>query len=100
MNISSINDQISSLGVSNSSINKQQNDNHGSFSDLLKGAVEDVNNRQIDGYNAMNDIATGKVTNLQEAAQRIEEADLSLRLGLEVKNKAIAAFKEIGRIQA
>ena len=40
-----------------------------------------------------------KVTNLQEAVQRIEEADLSMKLALEVKNKALNAYKEIMRMQ-
>ena len=43
----------------------------------------------------MEGIASGKVTNLQEAVQKIEEADLSLKLALEVKNKALNAYKEI-----
>ena len=47
----------------------------------------------------MQGIATGKVTNLQEAVQKIEEADLSMKLALEVKNKALNAYKEIMRMQ-
>ena len=43
----------------------------------------------------MEGIASGKVTNLQEAVQKIEEAELSLKLALEVKNKALNAYKEI-----
>lgn len=39
-------------------------------------------------------IATSKVANLQ-AVQRIEEAELSLKLALEVKTKALNAYKEI-----
>ncbi|RBQ29761.1 flagellar hook-basal body complex protein FliE [Aliarcobacter vitoriensis] len=70
-----------------------------SFKELLDNAVNEVNETQIQGYNAMTDIATGKVTNLQEAVQRIEEAELSLKLGLEVKNKAINAYREIMRMQ-
>lgn len=70
-----------------------------SFKDMLSSAVNDVNDAQITGYNSMRDIATGKVENLQEAVQRIEEAELSLKLGLEVKNKAINAYREIMRMQ-
>ena len=47
----------------------------------------------------MEGIATGKVTNLQEAVQKIEEAELSMKLALEVKNKALTAYKEIMRMQ-
>jgi len=70
-----------------------------SFKELLDNAVNDVNDAQIEGYNSMKDIATGKVVNLQEAVQKIEEAELSLKLGLEVKNKAISAYREIMRMQ-
>ena len=63
-----------------------------SFKDLLNGAINEVNDSQIEGYNSMKEIATGKVANLQEAVQKIEEAELSLKLGLEVKNKAINAY--------
>ncbi|MDY0051375.1 MAG: flagellar hook-basal body complex protein FliE [Aliarcobacter sp.] len=47
----------------------------------------------------MESIASGKVTNLQEAVQKIEEAELSLKLALEVKNKALAAYKQIMAMQ-
>jgi flagellar hook-basal body complex protein FliE len=47
----------------------------------------------------MEEIATGKVENLQKAVQKIEEAELSLKLALEVKNKALSAYKEISRMQ-
>ena len=70
-----------------------------SFSDVLKNALGDVNSDQLKAYNAMEGIATGKVENLQEAVQRIEEAELSLKLGLEVKNKALSAYKEIMHMQ-
>lgn len=69
-----------------------------SFKDLLNGAINEVNDSQIEGYNSMKEIATGKVANLQEAVQKIE-AELSLKLGLEVKNKAINAYREIMRMQ-
>ena len=44
--------------------------------------------------------ATGNVKNLQEAVQKIEEAELSLKLALEVKNKAInyLAFSNISNV--
>jgi len=70
-----------------------------SFSNILKKSIEDVNNTQVKAYDAMNDIATGKVENLQEAVQKIEEAELSLKLGLEVKNKALGAYKQIMAMQ-
>ena len=70
-----------------------------SFSAMLNKAIGEVNESQVKGYEAMESIATGKVDNLQEAVQKIEEAELSLKLALEVKNKALGAYKEIMRMQ-
>ena len=97
MNISSISNTIGSLGLdSNKELSQEQN---GSFQSMLKDAISEVNEQQVQGYNAMEGIATGKVTNLQEAVQRVEEAELSMKLALEVKNKALNAYKEIMRMQ-
>lgn len=97
MNISSISNSISPLS-STQGTNKSAADDK-TFANMLNDAIKDVNNDQVEGYNAMQGIATGKVKNLQEAVQKIEEADLSLKLALEVKNKALAAYKEIGSMQ-
>lgn len=97
MQISSITDSISSLSSGNGSKVTQNTDK--SFQNMLKDAITEVNNEQVQGYNAMEGIATGKVTNLQQAVQKIEEAELSMKLALEVKNKALNAYKEIMRMQ-
>jgi flagellar hook-basal body complex protein FliE len=70
-----------------------------SFSSVLKQSIEEVNNEQVEAYTAMEEIATGKVDNLQEAVQKIQEAELSLKLGLEVKNKALGAYKQVMSMQ-
>ena len=69
------------------------------FSDILKQSLEELNQTQVTAYDAMEDIATGKVDNLQDAVRKIEEAELSLKLGLEVKNKALGAYKQIMAMQ-
>lgn len=81
------------------SIPQDMNKKGESFSEVLEQSLINVNNDQVDAYNAMNDIATGKVENLQEAVQMIEEAELSLKLGLEVKNKALGAYKQVMSMQ-
>lgn len=96
MNISSITDSIGSISnKQNSQSNKTDNT---TFESMLKDAVSEVNKTQVDGYKAMEGIATGNVKNLQEAVQKIEEADLSLKLALEVKNKAVNAYTQIMRM--
>ena len=97
MNISSITNSIGSLGLNTT--NKVLSSQDKSFQNMLNDAISEVNDEQVEGYNSMEGIATGKVTNLQEAVQRIEEAELSMKLALEVKNKALTAYKEIMRMQ-
>lgn len=97
MNISSISNTIGSLSLDSNKV--QSGAQNHSFQSMLKDAISEVNDQQVEGYNAMEGIATGKVTNLQEAVQRIEEAELSMKLALEVKNKALNAYKEIMRMQ-
>lgn len=97
MNISSIADSIGS--ITKSSANQVNKTDDKTFDNMLKNAISEVNNSQVQGYNAMEGIATGNVKNLQEAVQKIEEAELSLKLALEVKNKALNAYKEVMRMQ-
>jgi flagellar hook-basal body complex protein FliE len=90
-----------SLGLGNvvGGINKAQEPAGESFAGMLKISLQEVNKTQVQGYEAMRGIATGDVKNLQEAVQKIEEAELSLKFALEVKNKAIASYKEIIKMQ-
>lgn len=98
MDVSSISSSIGSLGLNNNTVKIEQSGDK-SFQNMLNDAITEVNNEQVKGYDSMQGIATGKVTNLQEAVQKIEEADLSMKLALEVKNKALNAYKEIMRMQ-
>ncbi len=98
MDISGIN-SISNVFNNNNVQKVSENSGENSFASLLKGAISEVNKSQVEGYNAMEGIATGKVANLQQAVQKIEEAELSLKLALEVKNKAMGSFKEIMAMQ-
>ncbi len=97
MNISSITNSIGS--IASNQTNQVNKTDDKTFENMLKDTISEVNDTQVQGYKAMEGIATGNVKNLQEAVQKIEEAELSLKLALEVKNKAIAAYKEIGRMQ-
>ena len=69
------------------------------FAQELKNAMGNVNQMQVDGEKAMSDIATGSVKDLHQAAIAIDKAEISMKLMLEVRNKAISAYKEITRTQ-
>lgn len=70
-----------------------------SFADLLKNATNDLNDLQEQGEKAVVDMSTGEVKDLHNAALALNRAELSMKLMLEVRNKAISAYKEIQRTQ-
>ena len=70
-----------------------------SFADILKKTINETNKLRQDGEKAAVDIATGQVKDLHQAAIAIDKAETSLKLMLEVRNKAVNAYKEILRTQ-
>jgi flagellar hook-basal body complex protein FliE len=95
-------DKISSLSTADLLDNKANGvaKNGGTgFAEKLKSAMNDVNAEQIKGEEALSDLATGQVKDLHQAAIAIGKAETSMKLMLEVRNKALSAYKEITRTQ-
>jgi len=95
-------DQLSSTSTANLLKQKdtisQQNGGE-AFAKHLKSAIDEVNELQQESDQAMTDIATGQVKDLHQAALAIGKAETSMKLMLEIRNKALNAYKEIGRTQ-
>ncbi|MDR0664398.1 MAG: flagellar hook-basal body complex protein FliE [Helicobacteraceae bacterium] len=70
-----------------------------SFADLLKNSFEETNLLQEEGEKAATDIATGTVKDLHQAAIALGKAESGMKLMLEIRNKAISAYREIIRTQ-
>lgn len=103
MNISELTSTISSIGDSTKVTNSQSTDNAAnggkSFGDVFKKAIGELNDTQVAADKAVADLATGQVTDLHQAAIAIGKAETSMKLMLEIRNKAISAYKEIARTQ-
>jgi len=69
------------------------------FSKILQSSLSDLNKVQQTSDKAMADIATGEVKNLHQAALAIGKAETSMKMMLEIRNKALSAYKEIARTQ-
>ncbi len=69
------------------------------FVQHLKSAIDEVNDMQKESELAIADLATGQVKDLHQAALAIGKAETSMKLMLEIRNKALNAYKEIGRTQ-
>lgn len=95
--------EINKIGQLNQSQNKQKNAGNtqigDEFNQLLKNSIADLDKTQKQAEAAMTDIATGQVKDLHQAAIAINKAESSMKFMLEVRNKAINAYKEITRTQ-
>jgi flagellar hook-basal body complex protein FliE len=69
------------------------------FAEQLKSALNEVNEFQEGSESAIADLATGQVKDLHQAALAIGKAETSMKLMLEIRNKALNAYKELGRTQ-
>jgi flagellar hook-basal body complex protein FliE len=77
----------------------EQNSAGGDFAEHLKSALNEVNDMQQESEKAIADLATGQVKDLHQAALAIGKAETSMQLMLEIRNKALSAYKELGRTQ-
>ena len=93
-------DKISSLNnpLNTKTIDKNEATNT-DFSKILKDSIEEMNDIQVKGDRAMADIATGEVKDLHQGAIAINKAETNMKMMLEIRNKALSAYKEIARTQ-
>ncbi|WP_456388182.1 flagellar hook-basal body complex protein FliE [Desulfolithobacter sp.] len=70
-----------------------------SFSDLLKNSIEQVNTRQVEADKAVQEVHAGGEKNLHEAMIALEQADISVRYLVQVRNKMLEAYQEVMRMQ-
>ena len=69
------------------------------FKQMLDGYLDQVNDLQTQADKAVVDLAAGKMDNLHQVVAAVNEADLSFRLMMEIRNKLLDAYKEIMHMQ-
>jgi len=79
--------------------NVSNNSNNVNFADMLKKELDETNQIMQAGQEANIEIATGTVKDLAKANIAIEKADLKMQMMLEIRNKAISAYKELSKTQ-
>lgn len=96
--IGSISSGIGSIGGLNSS-QPAPAQKSGEFSTILNKTLSELNESQVAADKAVAELATGEITDLHQAAIAIGKAETSMKLMLEIRNKAISAYKEVARTQ-
>ena len=74
-------------------------DSSKSFSSFIDQSLKDIEASQIEADTAVKDLATGKNKNLHQVMLTLEKADTTLKLGMQIRNKIVEAYKEIMRMQ-
>jgi len=69
-----------------------------SFTDNLTKAINKVNDYQVKADQAVTDLAVGRNNRIHETMMAAQEAELSLKMLLQVRNKALEAYREIMRM--
>lgn len=69
-----------------------------SFAERLASAVGEVNDRQGEADSAIEKVVNGEM-GIHEGLMAVSRADLSLRLLIQVRGKAMDAYNEIMRMQ-
>jgi len=69
------------------------------FEDVLKKELDETNEALEKAKKVEADIATGRVKDLATASITIQKAEMQMKMMLEVRNKAIDAYKELLKTQ-
>ncbi len=94
-------EQLKSAGnIENTSSVGTQRDINGDFSKILGNMVNDVDKTQKDADLSLKKLATGESTSVQDVVLKMEQADASFKLMLEIRNKLLSAYKELMATQS
>jgi flagellar hook-basal body complex protein FliE len=71
----------------------------GSFASVLQKSLTEVNSMQQKADAAITALASGEKVSLHETMIAMEQADVSFRMMMQVRNKIVEAYQEILRMQ-
>ena len=69
------------------------------FKEVMKEKIKNVNELQLQAHTAMEDLSTGKTSNLHETMIAMQKAEVSFKMLMQVRSKIVSAYQEIMRMQ-
>ena len=99
MNIQSIENysNIGNISLQNESIDKEESST--SFSQVIGDLINSVNDKQIESDNNIESLIKGEDVTTHEVMLSMQEAQISMELLIEMRNKMVEAYQEINSIQ-
>ena len=67
------------------------------FSKIIKGAIDNVNGQERESNKSIMELLNGK-KDIHETMINLQKTDISMRLLLTIRNKAVDAYREIMRM--
>lgn len=71
----------------------------GSFSDVLKNAVDTVNSLHDNAASQVSNMIQGGGADMSDVMVAVEKADVSFQLMMQVRNKIVSAYQDIEKMQ-
>jgi flagellar hook-basal body complex protein FliE len=69
------------------------------FADLVKGLVQQTDQQQKMAQNSVQQLITGETDSIHDVVLTTSRADLAFRLMMEIRNRLIASYQEVMRMQ-
>jgi len=69
------------------------------FGQTLAASVREASALQDEAHRVMENLATGRSSDLHQTIIAVEKADIALRMIAQVRNKIVAAYQELMRMQ-
>ena len=90
--------QVNNNTIPSTSENVNEDDKV-NFEDVLKNAVNKVNNVQINANEDIEALIKGEDITMHDVMLSMQEAQISMQLMLEMRNKLYDAYKELSSVQ-
>jgi flagellar hook-basal body complex protein FliE len=71
----------------------------GAFGNMLARSLDDVNELKLEADEAIENLAAGKQKDIHATMIALEKADVAFQLLMQVRNKIIAAYETVMRMQ-
>ena len=69
----------------------------GSFSNILKDSIQSINKAQVNANTQVEKLANGEVKDINQVMIAVQEANLTFKMMMQVRNQILSAYEEISR---
>jgi flagellar hook-basal body complex protein FliE len=69
------------------------------FADMVKGLVAEANQEQLKSQDGVRQLIAGETDSIHDVVLTTSRADLAFRLMMEIRNRLIASYQEVMRMQ-